>query len=151
MNPERVELVRKRLGLTKIGFAAKLGVDRKTIQRFENGSADLPRASVDRLLEISGYPLEFFNKGAFEYPNPACVSFRSLRSLTAGVRDAAIAAGALAFEVDDWVNAQYDLPEHKVPPMEQMETATPVEAAFYVRSVWSIGQRPIRNIINLLE
>lgn len=30
-NPERVELVRLRLGLTKIGFAEQLGVDRKAL------------------------------------------------------------------------------------------------------------------------
>ena len=37
-NPDRVELVRLRLGLTKLGFASALGVDRKTIQRFESGA-----------------------------------------------------------------------------------------------------------------
>ena len=29
-NPDRVELVRRRLGLTKIGFAEQLGIDRKS-------------------------------------------------------------------------------------------------------------------------
>ena len=151
LNPERVELVRKRLGLTKIGFAEKLGVDRKAIQRFEKGTADLPSASVECLCELSGFPLEFFSKGAPEYPNPDGVSFRSLRSLTAGARDAAMAAGALAFEFDDWVNKNYSLPAHNIPSMEQMEKATPIEAAAHVRSAWGIGQRPISNVINLLE
>src|ERR1700733_13357853 len=98
LNPERVELVRKPLGLTKIGFAAQLGVDRKVIQRFEDGTMDLPAVCLKTLCGISGYPEGFFHKPSPEYPNAAGVSFRSLRSLTAGARDAAIAAGALAFE-----------------------------------------------------
>jgi len=149
LNPERVELVRRRLGLTKIGFAAELGVDRKVIQRFEAGTADLPASCLARLCDLSGYPAAFFQKPLSpEYPNPKGVSFRSLRSLTAGRRDAAIAAGALAFEFDDWVSERYELPVHD---LIQTEEATPAEAAALLRAKWGIGQRPIRNVINLLE
>lgn len=148
VNPERVELVRKRLGLTKIGFATALGVDRKVFQRFEAGTSELPDPCFDRLCELSGYPAAFFEKGTPEYPNPKGVSFRSLRSLTAGTRDAAMAAGALAFEFDDWVSERYELPTHD---LIQTQEATPAEAAALVRSKWGIGQRPIGNVINLLE
>jgi Zn-dependent peptidase ImmA (M78 family) len=147
-NPERVELVRLRLGLTKIGFAEQLGVDRKALQRFEGKESDLPEASRERLLEISGYPEAFFEKGSPEYPNPAGVSFRSLRSLTAGSRNAAMAAGALAFEFDDWITSKYDLPAHTLVPTRH---AQPAQAAMYLRAQWGIGARPIGNMLNLLE
>ena len=149
-SPERVELVRLRLGLTKIGFAEHLGVDRKTLQRFENGDADLPSASHQRLLAISGYPKAFFEKGAPEYPNPNGVSFRSLRSLTAGSRNAAMAAGALAFELDDWISERYELPMHDLVP-ERVTISSPTHAAMQLRAAWGIGARPISNMINLLE
>lgn len=149
-SPERVELVRLRLGLTKIGFAEQLGVDRKTIQRFENEEADLPEESRSRLLRLSGYPQSFFDKGPPEYPNPAGVSFRSLRSLTASARNAAMAAGALAFELDDWVAAQYELPAHDLCP-ERVTSNSPAHAAMQLRAAWGIGTRPIGNMINLLE
>jgi Zn-dependent peptidase ImmA (M78 family) len=147
-NPERVELVRLRLGLTKIGFAELLGVDRKALQRFEKGEADLPEICQGRLLQMSGYPAQFFEKGSPEYPNPLGVSFRSLRSLTAGSRNAAMAAGALAFELDDWVVSQYELPHHALVPER---AGTPAEAAMLLRAQWGIGTRPIGNMINLLE
>jgi transcriptional regulator with XRE-family HTH domain len=98
-NPNRVELVRRRLGLTKIGFAKALGIDRKTLQRFDAGDGDLSPKTIAALVAISGYPLEFFEKEDFDFPNPEAVSFRSLRSLVASARDAALAAGALAFEL----------------------------------------------------
>lgn len=147
-NPERIELVRRRLGLTKIGFAEMLGVDRKVLQRFEGGRADFPDGCLRRLCEISGYPADFFERGSPEYPNPEGVSFRSLRSLTAGARDAAMAAGALAFEFDDWITERYELPNHS---LCQIESRSPGELAAFLRATWGIGERPIGNMINLLE
>jgi len=147
-NPERVELVRLRLGLTKIGFAEQLGVDRKALQRFESGESDLPEACRERLLEISGYSDGFFQKGSPEYPSPAGVSFRSLRSLTASSRNAAMAAGALAFEFDDWITSKYELPAHALMPARHEQ---PAQAAMYLRAQWGIGSRPIGNMLNLLE
>ncbi len=148
LNPDRVDLVRRRLGLTKIGFAQKLGIDRKVLHRFEIGVADLPRSALKTLCETSQYPEAFFSKDAFEYPNPTGVSFRSLRSLTAGARDAAIAAGALAFELDDWISERYTLPEHS---LIQTDSRSPIESAAHLRAHWGIGERPIGNVINLLE
>ncbi len=147
LNPERVELVRLRLGLTKIGFAKALGVDRKTIQRFGSGS-ELSDSVMARLNQISGYPKEFFAKDTFDYPNTDGVSFRSLRSLTASGRDGALAAGALAFEIDDWITARFELPGHTLP---QVNNKSPADAAAAVRSYWEIGTRPIGNMVNLLE
>jgi Zn-dependent peptidase ImmA (M78 family)/DNA-binding XRE family transcriptional regulator len=147
-NSERVELVRRRLGLTKIGFARALGVDRKTIQRFESGVSDLSVKCIEALVALSSYPKEFFEKPSFEYPNPDGVSFRSLRSLTATSRDAAIAAAALAFELDDWVAARYEMPAHTVP---QLANYGPAEAAAALRARWGMGVRPVTNLINLLE
>jgi Zn-dependent peptidase ImmA (M78 family)/plasmid maintenance system antidote protein VapI len=146
-NPERVELVRLRLGLTKIGFAKTLGVDRKTIQRFYDGD-ELSEAMMARLCQISGYPEDFFEKPSVEYPNPDGVSFRSLRSLIASARDSALAAAALAFEIDDWITARFDLPQHTLP---QVNNRSPADAAAAVRSYWGIGTRPIGNMLNLLE
>ncbi|MDE0409692.1 MAG: ImmA/IrrE family metallo-endopeptidase [Alphaproteobacteria bacterium] len=149
-NPARVELVRLRLGLTKIGFAERLGVDRKALQRHSTGQANLPVECRERLLQISGYPEAFFFKISPEYPNPDSVSFRSLRSLTAASRNAAISAGALAFELDDWISERYELPVHTL-PSERATASDPVAVAVQLRSVWGIGMRPVGNMVNLLE
>jgi Zn-dependent peptidase ImmA (M78 family) len=148
-NPERVDLVRQRVGLTKIGFARELGVDRKVLQRFELGMGTLSDQCISRLTDISGYPKEYFEKsGSPEYPNPDGVSFRSLRSLTAGARDAALAAGAIAFEFDDWIDDEYHLPSHS---LLHTNVDAPEKAAALLRAKWGIGERPISNMINILE
>lgn len=150
LNSERVELVRLRLGLTKIGFAKSLGVDRKTLQRFEaRDDAELSPECVVKLLRLSRYPKAYFEKpGTPEMPSADAVSFRSLRSLTAGPRNAALAAGALAFELDDWISGRYELPEHSIP---RLNTSDPQDAALALRARWGIGERPINNMINMLE
>lgn len=148
LNPERVELVRLRLGLTKIEFADALGIDRKTFQRFEAGMHNLSGKCAEKLTEISGYPLEFFSKGGVDYPNASAVSFRSLRSLTAVTRNAAVAAGVLAFELDDWIGKRFDLPKHSLP---RLNNHAPADAALALRASWGIGVRPIGNMINMLE
>lgn len=148
LNPVRVELVRLRLGLTKVGFAKALSVDRKTLQRFEAGTHDLSETFIDKLVEISDFPREFFEKDDFQYPNAKAVSFRSLRSLTAKSRNAALAAGALAFELDDWINERFELPKHSLPRLNNQNSA---DAAQALRAYWGIGERPIGNMINMLE
>ncbi len=147
-SPDRVELVRRRLGLTKSGFAEQLGVDRKTIRRFEAGDYELPEHVQKKLLNLSGYPEGFFLKPPPEYPDATGVSFRSLRSLTAGAREAARAAGVIAFEFDDWVTSRYDLPHHDLIVDRDL---SPAEAAMRLRASWGIGNRPIGNLLNLLE
>lgn len=143
-------MVRLRLGLTKIGFAEKLGVDRKTLQRFEAGDYDLPSDSVTKLLDISGYPERFFrDTRPLEYPNPEGVSFRSLRSLTASARNSAMAAGSLAFIFDDFVTSEYSLPDHDL--TTEVKSVSPEKAALSLRASWGIGFRPIGNLLNLLE
>lgn len=147
-NPERVELARRRLGLTKIAFAELLGIDRKSFLRFENGEYDLPVKAQERLILESGFSSDFFEKGAPEYPNPKAVSFRSLRSLTAGARDAALAVAALAFEFDDYILSRYQLPSHDLVPEKGTD---PTKAALMLRAQWGIGSRPIGNMLNLME
>jgi Zn-dependent peptidase ImmA (M78 family) len=146
-SPERVELVRLRLGLTKIGFAEQIGIDRKTLQRFES-TGGLSNDIVDRICSISGYGRAFFERPVVDLPNPGAVSFRSQRSLTAGARDAALAAAALAFEIDDWIRDRFDLPCHSLP---QVTNKSPAEAAGALRAHWGIGEKPIANMINVLE
>lgn len=148
LNPDRVDLVRRRLGQSKSGFAETLGVDRKVIQRFEAGEYPLPDSCVSKLCAASGYPESFFRGPSIDFPSPNGVSFRSLRSLTASRRDQALAAGAIAFELDDWISERYDLPSNM---LVQSENQPPELAAAYLRARWGIGERPIGNMINLLE
>jgi Zn-dependent peptidase ImmA (M78 family) len=76
------------------------------------------------------------------------VSFRSLSSLTDRKRDQALASGALALALSDWIDARFELPAPKVP---EYGGSTPESAAAAVREAWGLGERPVTNTIHLLE
>lgn len=95
------------------------------------------------------FPVEFFCRGDIESPSPDAASFRSLRSMTASNRDAALSAGALALEISQWLDAHYELPPASMIP--DLRDYEPEAAAQAVRAKWGIGERSIGNMIHLLE
>jgi Zn-dependent peptidase ImmA (M78 family) len=107
--------------------------------------------TADTVIAISAavrFPVEFFYRGDIEEPTPYAASFRSLRSMTATVRDSALAAGALAFELADWIDKHFELP---MPALLDLRDYEPEAAAMALRAHWGIGERPIGNMIHLLE
>lgn len=68
--------------------------------------------------------------------------------MTAGQRDSALGAGALALVLNDWLDVRFTLPEPKIPDLHSEE---PEAAAEIVRDQWSLGYRAVPNLIHLLE
>lgn len=68
--------------------------------------------------------------------------------MTAGMRDAALTAGSFGFLVSDWVEQRFDLPSVNVPDLHLYQAAT---AARALREEWQLGEKPISNMIHLLE
>ena len=68
--------------------------------------------------------------------------------MTAGQRDAALGAGALAFMLNDWVELRFELP---APDLPDLRDEDPEVAAAVLRQHWGLGERPIKNMVHLLE
>ena len=147
-NPTRLSLARKRRGSTQKSLAEALGVDRKTIVRYENGIVDPPGPVIARLALLLNFPVTFFSGDDIDEPSADGASFRGFATMPAKDRDAALAAGALAFMVDDWMMARFHLPRAA---LLEIEFASPETAAIYVRQQWGLGVRPIANMVHLLE
>ena len=138
--------------LNKKGLAAASGVSQHTIVRWEKGGTT-PKPSDENILAFSrvlGFPKAFFFRGDIEEPDPEFTSFRSFASMSAARRDAALAAGSLGFEISDWVEDRFTLPAVNVPDVSLFKSS--VEAAARVlREEWGLGEKPISNMIHLLE
>ncbi|WP_374452783.1 helix-turn-helix domain-containing protein [Phenylobacterium sp.] len=148
-NPARLSLARRRQKLTKKALADIVGCDVKTLIRYESAEAVPPDDSVEALADALGFPASFFEGSDIDEPTVEAASFRSLSSMPARERDGALAAGALAFLLNDWLEARFDLPEAQVP--EFKEPVSPEAAAAAVRTAWGLGERPVRNMVHLLE
>jgi Zn-dependent peptidase ImmA (M78 family) len=94
------------------------------------------------------FPIGFFSAGEIDEPSQDHASFRALSSMTAVQRHSALAAGALAIEFAHWLDRRFELPLPEVPDLRGAE---PEAAAEAMRQKWAIGERPIGNLVHLLE
>lgn len=135
--------------MTARALANAVGVSPITISRLENGVNEPEEDTLTALSNVLDFPREFFLAGDFDDLPVQSASFRSLTSMTAKERDAALSAGTIAFLFNDWIEVRFNLPTPDVPDLRA--DATPEAAAQAVREYWGLGQQPVPNMVKLLE
>lgn len=147
--PSRLTLARKRRGLKKNVLAVKVGVSDRMISFYEAGTKAPSDQTLAKLAAVLRFPIQFFHGEELDESLVDSASFRALRSMTASERDAAYAAGVLAAYLGRWIEARFTLPEANIPPLRGF--AKPAAAAQALRVEWRLGERPIANMVHLLE
>ena len=148
-NPKRLSLARKRRGLTGTGLAEQAKVSRITVVRSENGESIPDDETILRYASALMYPTDFFFADDPDEIETAAVSFRSLTKMSARERDASIAAGMLGLELNAWIEREFDLPRST---LIDLSYETDMEsAASAMRQHWALGEKPIGNVLGLLE
>tara|TARA_R100001143_G_scaffold62552_1_gene66121 strand:- start:1640 stop:2716 length:1077 start_codon:yes stop_codon:yes gene_type:complete len=149
-NPSRLTLARKRRGLSGRELADLAGLTAVHISRIEQGKAEnIEPSTVESLAKALKFPLDFFYGPDIELPSKDAASFRSLSTMTARERDAALSAGAIAYLLSDWIAERFNLPDVNL--LDLRHEREPGSAARALRSYWGIGEKPISNVIKLLE
>ena len=149
MNPNRLELARKRRGLTKTALAKLIDVDSKTYRGYESGVTSPSPETVRHLAARLRFPVEFFFGDDIDLPTTENVSFRSMKTMTATKRDMALSQGAIGVLASNWLRQRFELPSADLPDLRH--EVDPECAAETLRHVWGLGQLSIRNMIHLLE
>ena len=144
----RLSLARKRRGLTKKGLAEAIGVTPHTILRYESGEMVPSDEIIRKIARTLEFDYEFFFMDEVDEVSEQAASFRSMAAMTARERGAALAAGSIAFIFNDWVERLFDLP---TPDVEVFSGEKPDLAARSLRQKWGLGEKPIKNLIHLLE
>lgn len=145
--PSRLALARRRRGLTKKALATAADVSIRTLTGYESGELEPTDATLVCLAGALRFPLDFLARPDADEP-PLGASFRAFTKMTASQRDQALAAGALALDLADWIEERFELPAVSVPRYRGVDPETAADA---VRNEWGIGERPIANVIHLLE
>ncbi len=148
-NPDRLIIARMRRRLTKKELAAAISVTPATITRLEQGQNDPERQTVEALVEVLKFPEDFFCGDDIDPIHKDAASFRSLTSMKARERDAAISAGQIAYLLADWAAEHFNLPETDL--IDLSREPNPTAAARTLRQCWALGEAPISNMIKLLE
>lgn len=148
-NPSRLTFARQRRGVSKTKLAGQVGLTAKSIGLYESGDQVPSDATLKGLAEALEFPVTFFSDGSrLESVTPEGASFRSLSNMTASQRDSALNAGSLAIALSDWIDERFTLPQVNLRQLHQM---SPEAAADSLRAAWGLGERPIKNMVHLLE
>lgn len=143
----RVARHRRKMSGKSLADAAKLTP--VTISKAENGHS-IDDASVKKIAAALRFPLAFFYMDQPAMVEADTVSFRSLKKMSAAERDAALAAGTLGVALYDWINHRFELPKVDLIDLNK-ERTRPESAARLLRQHWGLGDRPIGNVLKLLE
>jgi Zn-dependent peptidase ImmA (M78 family) len=120
-----------------------------TVTRLEKANNEPEPETVDLIAKKLGFPREFFFGDDIDDLDKNSASFRSLTSMTARERDAALASGSLAYLLSDYISTKFNLPEAQL--IDLSHERDPAAAARTVRQVWALGEQPISSMIKLLE
>ncbi len=147
-NPTRLDLARRRRGLTKIALAEAARISQSSLVAYSAHTREPEPETINRLAGVLHFPPEFFFGPTLEEPPVSGASFRALSRLTARLREQALAAGALAIALAGWIDDRFTLREPSIPEYPGVE---PEEAAMAVRTEWGLGEQPAKNMIHRLE
>src|SRR5688572_9096681 len=147
-NASRLIIARKRRAWSRIALARATGLAVRSLAYYESGEVVPSEQAVTVLARILRFPRAYFFGPDLEEPNCEGASFRALSTVTSGQRDSALAAGALAIALSKWIEARFEIPE---PSLSSLRGFEPEAAAQALRAEWKLGERPIKNVIHLLE
>ena len=142
-NASRMDLARRRRGLTKRALAEALAVSPRMITAYERGDKEPSDETRGRLAEVLDFPEAFFFGPDPEAVESEASSFRAATRLTAQQRHQALASGALALTLSDWIEARFKLPLTAIPQYQGVDPETAAEA---VRADWGLGEQRISNM-----
>jgi Zn-dependent peptidase ImmA (M78 family) len=146
--PERLTLMRERRGWSVSQLARQSEVADKAIRNAESARTVPADQSIERLAAALDVPVSFFYGPPIETLGENAASFRKASKLPAYRRRAALAAGALAMELADYLAEHFDLPSVGIPDLAGTDPET---AARAVRSAWGLGNGTAPNMVHLLE
>ncbi len=147
-NPSRLRLARLRLGYTLTKLAAISDVSPRTLTDYENGHRPPTEETLIKLADALAVPLAFLERDSIEPVTAGAASFRKLSKASATRRDAVLAKASLALEFFDTIEQRFRLPTPDIPTLDKL---APDQAAELVRHRWNLGDRPISNMLHLLE
>lgn len=148
-NPARLELAMDRRRVTARALSELADVTVVSLSQIKTSKQVPQEATVRRIADALEYPLLFFYGSDVDTLPAEAVSFRSLSSVTQRERNAAIAAGGIAYLVSDWLHSKYQLPQPNL--VDAGPERDPATAARALRQAWGLGEKPVSNLIRLLE
>jgi len=154
-NPNRLTLLRQRAGMTKEALAHKCDVTRRTVTDWESGNVAAP--PVELFADLFEVDVSFLSREDPPDLDHRDLSFRALSSVGARKATRVVAAARMSLEFSQWLDEHYRTPDVDLPSMEDLlsplsaDDYSPERASKMLRQIWALSDRPIKNMMWLLE
>lgn len=147
-NGARLKLARQYNAMTIGDVAQALNVSNQSISQFENNKAKPKGENIFLLSSLLGFPIDFFyEKDEIELTGENTY-FRSLSTTSKKDRNAQVERVKLFAKIYEAIQKFIRFPEFD---LEFQECIEPEDLAKYVREKWELGDKPIYNIVDVME
>ena len=147
-NGARLKAARQYNAMTIGDVAKALNVSNQSISQFENNKAEPKLENVFTLSSVLGFPREYFYERDDDNITIGNTYFRSLASTSKKERNAQVERVKLLSKIYASIQNYIAFPEFD---LDAQSEATPEELADYVRKKWELGDKPIYNLIDIME
>ncbi|KPU45795.1 hypothetical protein OXPF_05840 [Oxobacter pfennigii] len=157
--PIRIREARLARGYSLNDLADELGISKQVISKYELGTVKIPIENLIKISELFNFPISFFYKLkdlTINNSSESVTFFRSLRSTSKRTEISLEQNIEFIQEIYSLLQGYIDFPELDLPEDIASDYKIGVddeyieEIANRLRNYWNLGDRPIKNLSNLL-
>lgn len=148
-NKDRLKAARvyREIGVGEL--AELLGIKRQTVSMYESGKLPNPGIeNIRKMSEVLGFPMDFFLERTEDHETGP-VFFRSLLTSNNKYKTAQSQRMEFIEHIYECIRSYLDFPEHHFPVYNP--NLTPEEAAQKLREQWKLGNKPIKDLVYVVE
>lgn len=147
-NGSRLKAARQYNGMTISEVAQALKITNQSVSQFENNKVEPKRENVFLLSNLLGFPREYFYESDNLGITIGNTYFRSLSSTSKKARNVQVEKVRLLVKIYEGIETYIKFPKFD---LEQQDSTNPEELAEYVRNEWGLENKPIYNLIDIME
>lgn len=147
-NGARLKAAREYNGMTISDVAQALKVSNQSISQFENNKTEPKQENVFFLSNLLGFPREYFYERDDMEITIGNTYFRSLASTSKKDRKAQVEKVRLLAKIYESIQTYIKFPKFDLEPQDNKD---PELLAKCVRNKWDLGNKPIYNLIDVME
>ena len=149
-NGDRLRIARMWRGYSAIQLAELTGLNRQTISMYENGKLDRPEfTTIQKFSEALQFPIKFFLENTKVEVERSATYFRSLLTTNKKYRVEQEDKINFIILIYKMMNDYLDFKSLNLPQVQR--NVTPQEVADILRKHWNLGNKPIGDIVYLVE
>ncbi len=157
--PYRIKQARVSRGLSMVELSELVSVSKQAISQYEMGKNEPGKAILNSIALVLKYPVSFFYKPVSVNENASsAVFFRSKKTVRVKALNAAREKIEIFREIHDYLEEYVDFPKLNLPKIayeddgiDPIDNDQIEQYAQTLRFYWELGNKPIDNLINIVQ